>query len=229
MIINTNFFITADIAIPLVGSNTPIETGNQNDLQWYIDVYEREVLIKGLGRQLYELFIAEIQQDQNDANYGNLIPGASQRFTDLLDGLTYMDGDENRYWNGLRFTIATSNQTALRSLVAYYIYYRYVNDRVSNLTNLGVVSEMAKNANLTDPTPKMSEAWRNFFRMYQGEYHYNDSPYGNRYYYNGFYVQDYSAYNRTGEVSLWRFLQDNSDIYPEWEFTPCEDVNQFNI
>lgn len=230
MIINTfDFFIRTDTKVPNVGISSPTDTGNQDLLQWYIDTYEPEVLIKGLGRELYDLFVAEFDVDRTSPTYGELLGGAPQRFINLLDGLTYTLNGEDFYWNGLRFRTdpSTNPQAALRSLIVYYVYYRYVNDNVDNLTNLGVAVEDVKNANITDPTRLMVFVWRKFFDLYQRGYY--TGRYGYRCNYNGFPVIDYTGYNNTREVSLWKFLNDNRDTYPEWRFTACENINEFGI
>lgn len=230
MIINTfDFFITTDTKVPNVGTNSDTATGNQSLLQWYIDTYEPEVLIKGLGRDLYELFIANFEVDRTNVEYGNLSGGSPPRFIDLLDGLTYTINGENRYWNGLRFRTdpSTNPQAALRSLLIYYVYYKYLNDNVDSLTDLGVAIEAVKNADIVDPTRLMVFVWREFIKMYGGITDRHVSRYGGHFI-NGFFVQDFSSDN-TGEVSLFQYLNDNKDVYPEWEFTACQNINQFGI
>ncbi len=230
MIINTfDYFITTDTIVPLVGTSSDIDTGNQNPLQWYIDIYEPEVLIKGLGRSLYQLFIAEFDADRDSPTYGDLLGGAPQRFTDLLDGLVYQVGGEDFYWNGLRFRIdpSTNPLSPLRSLIAYYVYYKYVNDNVENLTNLGVAIESVKNATIVDPTKLMVDTWRQFIHLYGEGFHNTGRHHG--FNVNGFWVTDFTGLDNTHEVSLFRFLSDNITVYPEWRFTACANINQFGI
>lgn len=221
MIINTSYFIN-ELAIPNIGANTPIETGNQTRLQRCIDVYEREVLIYGLGRQLYEEFISNIDQNPLSVDYGNLILGANVIWERLLLGYTYTIGSTDYYWNGLRYTIETSANIIYKSLIAYYVYAKYVEQNVSNLTDLGVVAENAKNADLVSPSPKIVYAWREFYKMYgTNEWNYNRlfaSP-----------VYELLNVTNTGEVSLFKFLIDNRSDYSTWRFTQLDNKNSFGI
>ena len=223
MIINTRYFVN-DIHIPNIGDNTPIETGNQNRAQWFIDVYEREALIFGLGRQLYEEFISNIEQNPLNVNYGNLLAGADVIWERLLNGYTYTIGSRQYYWNGLRYTINNSSNTVYKSLLAYYVYYRYVENNVSNLTDLGVAAENVKNADLVSPAPKMVFAWREFHKMYGV----NTENYNRRFSYPIYYPGELNVYG-TGEVSLYKFLRDNRSDYPTWQFTNLENKNSFGL
>lgn len=221
MIINNhNYFTTNDINIPNVGENTPIETGNQNHLQWYIDVYERELLIMALGRQLYQDFITNIVQDPSDPSYGDPIPAADPVWINLLTGTTYTQNSATHYWNGLRYTITLGSRVQHQSLIAHYIYYKYLKDNTTNLTNLGVATENIKNATQTDPTPKMIKAYRTFYNQYGGEH----NPYVNPYPHHPNYT-----FTNSRQVTLYHFLSHHTQDYPNWQFTHLENQNQFNI
>lgn len=122
----------------------------QNDLQLFIDIYERKLLINALGIDLYEELEAELPNP------------TSQKWIDLLDGKTYSINGKSYRWDGLK---GNNNQ----SLIAFYVYCQYLRNDASIYTTSGVKKVDSANAMNYDPTPKYIDNYNRFIESYQGD------------------------------------------------------------
>jgi|ERR1035437_1176376 hypothetical protein len=197
--IDSTYFI-GEINIPQASTSA--------DLTQAIGHYEKEILIQLLGYKLYSLLIADLS---------NGIP-QSQIYIDLVDGAEFTHSfrgqDITLKWEGLK-------NTSLQSLIAYYVFYKYVERDVTRLYGSGV--SMAPSGNewqRVSPINKLIAAWERMRELY-GKV---DSEYRQRSSLDiGFPLisnSDPSAYN---------FLYANKDDYPDWIFTPQWNINQFGI
>lgn len=109
-------------------------------IQGYIDRFEREILIKGLGPALYNIVKTSFTGDalNNDAE---------QRIKDLVNGTTYEQDGISVTWEGLK------------SLSVPYVFFWYWNqlDHIKR-----------DNDEKIEPAPKAVNAYRAFFEKYQG-------------------------------------------------------------
>lgn len=208
MIINSSYFV-GDIYLSQVGLNASMHVNNNERLQSFIDKYEPKILIKALGRRLYNEFISNLQED------GTVKTDADQKWNDLLNGAEYEKGGVTYYWRGL----VDDN----KSLIAYYVYYHYVNENIEQQTTLGTVKADAKNSSSASAIPTVVEAWRNLYDWYMGDNQFTPQVY----YHRGFYVEDWYSGNNSKEVSLYKFLSDNA--YDNWFFSPIENKNTWGL
>lgn len=214
-------YFTGDLFIPNIGKNKSSVVSSNTDFQYYIDQFEREILIKALGVRLYNEFISNIDTDPQSPNYGNVDPSADQQWKDLLNGSTYSD----KVWRGLRYEVGTRKL----SLMAYYVFYKYLEEKHIQRTTLGVVKADAENANVVNPSFVMEKAWRAMYEWYGKGYRCccdYDYFFG-LYYYDDCCCDD-KDYKREF-VDLYTFLNDNRSLYPNWVFTTIKNKNRFGL
>jgi len=199
-LINSSYFQKGDLYIP---NNTDINVGdvgitNQTDLDFYIVEYERELLLNALGIVLYEEYLVALQNL-------NKVP---KRWTDLIDGVTYTNPSSVvKRWEGLR----GANK---QSLVASFVYTKYLRNYNETFATTGVVRNDSKNATNYDATPKYIKAYNKFLRQYQADNLPNPITYVNRFGTNG--LDWYGSEDTT--VSLYQFLTDSNNeksIFPD--------------
>jgi len=201
MIIDETYFIF-DINVP---QNFP-------NIQYYIDRYEKEILVKGLGYQLYKDFTEGLAQETID-----------QKWLDLRDGKDYEIDGVLVHWNGL------ANEEK-KSLIAYYVYYWIRRNSVSVMGNNGgqMINDF-ENAGNTDSLLQQSIAWNEMLELYGvvPEINYNViDNLGNKF----FIPNNTTAI--TYEPTLFNFLaysNRNETVYHNWVFTPLEAINSWVI
>ena len=214
-LINSSYFEKGDLYIP---NNTDINVGdvgitNQTDLDFYIVEYERELLINALGIVLYEEYLVAIHN----------LNQADQKWTDLIDGVTYTNPSSVvKRWEGLR----GANK---QSLVASFVYTKYLRNYNETFATTGVVRNDSKNATNYDATPKYIKAYNKFLRQYQADNLPNPITYVNRFGTNG--LDWYGSEDTT--VSLYQFLTDSNNLdstsFPDFTFKFYAEQNSFGI
>lgn len=103
----------------------------------FIVEFERDILIKILGLQMYNAFISGLAESV-----------VQQRWQDLLYGAEY-NGKE---WIG--FT-----NSRKKSLIANYVYYWYTRDQATQTTGVGEAATKTENAVRVCPAGKQVRAW----------------------------------------------------------------------
>lgn len=190
-IINTSYFIQ-DIAIPNMDRNP-------NGFNTAIDRYEKEVLISLLGYRLYTSFIAGINEKTPD-----------QKWLDLRDGKDFSFELSSRTvytrWNGFK------NVDKI-SLIAYYVYYKYRYNLLTQVAGIGDVIGKSENSDKVSDIPKLVEAWNTMIDLY--------GPTKN---FNG---EEYLTYN--DYPSAYNFLNAHRETYENWEFHPLKYINRFGL
>lgn len=160
-----------------------------------ISRYEKEILISLLGYKTYKAMIAAPAVEP----YKSLIEGAEFEMT--FDGITQL-----QKWIGFK-------NTDKKSLVAYYVYYKYQERIFSNPSGIGNIKQKAENADTTTPIYKMVNAWNNMIDLY------GYVPCENM-------IQpDGTIYNNS--ASAFNYLSVNIDLFPDWIFTPLKPINSF--
>jgi hypothetical protein len=217
-LINSSYFQKGDLYIP---NNTDINVGdvgitNQTDLDFYIVEYERELLLNALGIVLYESLQIQLAKlpfavDTDPPS----LETAPQRWIDLVEGVTYTNPSSVvKRWEGLR----GANK---QSLVASFVYTKYLRNYNETFATTGVVRNDSKNATNYDATPKYIKAYNKFLRQYQADNLPNPITYVNRFGTNG--LDWYGSEDTT--VSLYQFLTDSNSeksIFPDPEILPLE-------
>lgn len=127
-----------------------------------------------------------------------------QRWADLLNGVEYDVSDITYRWQGLRQT------SLLLSPIANYVYYQYRKDTETRTGNTGENKPKAQNADSISPINKLVWAWNDMVDVV-----------GN-------------VYNLALPQTLYHFLENNTDTYPEWIDTHIDSqfftkVNAFGI
>lgn len=185
------------------------QAASDTRLSQAITQYEKEILISLLGYELY----AALQDD--------LVEGVpqTQKYKDLVDGKVYtQEYNGNEYtikWNGLA-------NTEKLSLIAYFVYYKYVERENTPLTGTGIsITPAGKDWQRVSPVNKLCDVWERMRALYgimPLEYKGRRSILGTD-------LPD--AFD--AEPSAYNFLLTNIDDYPEWVFTPIWNINKFGI
>lgn len=141
-LIDSTYFI-GEISLP--GS---VLTGDYADITPYIVKYEREALIELLGYTLYKELKAEIDEASYTTKWDRLVNGHEYE-------IDYLGDTHLVKWNGLL-------NSELVSLLAYYIYYKYVSFHATHTSGIGEILAMTENGSKTSPSKKMVNAWNRF-------------------------------------------------------------------
>lgn len=210
-LIDTSYFIR-DISIPNIDSAP-------NSVQGYIDMYEKEVLIKLLGYDLYKDFMAGLDEDPIPSKWINLRDGAD--FSFKFDGHTV-----STRWEGL------INESK-RSLIAYYVYYKIRVDSVVNTSGIGDVVANAENSKKVSDVPNLVNAWNKMVKLYGYVQDRTRRLVGYEYAYPHAYQtfdrdsDTYLTYN--DEPSAYNFLNAYRSVYSNWVFEPIKYMNSWDL
>lgn len=201
MITPTNIFFKDPVKIPNLEA-APNGADKVADFESFKKIEEEEILIDGLGFELYELLETYISSNTTDA-----------RFDELLKGKTYTSNGITVRWEGLEGY----------SFLPYYIRYQWLRDSQSILTTMGMQRPEAVNSSPLSGIREESKMYRKFFKKYQGE---DSLPrvVQTRF---GSYVDYYGTVNT--RRSLCQFLEDNKTDYPEAVFTHKENINVYGV
>lgn len=147
-LIDSTYFV-GEIALP-----AQVLTGDFADISPYIVKFEREALIELIGYTLYKQLLEAIAAGAPD--YGH------ERWKRLITGheyeITYLGDTHLVKWNGLI-------NTEKVSLLAYYIFNKYVRYHVTHTSGFGELIQNAENAVKTSPAARMVNAWNRFIDL----------------------------------------------------------------
>ena len=150
-LIDSTYFVK-DINVP---------SSTYSDLDNYITRYEKEILQKLLGYELWKLVAA--------------YDGTAGVITDFVEGKEYTNsaGDLDK-WNGI-------TNTDLVSLVAYYVFYHWVRDKETTTGTNGTLQLVSENSLGASPAQRLHGAWVNLRDLYDKAYdflseHMDDYP-----------------------------------------------------
>lgn len=214
MIIDVSYFYNGELAIPNIKTLASISDNlpkSNDDVTAIINRYERELLVNALGFENYTELSTQFEGVE-------LKTDALEKWTDLVNGKTYINNGVTYRWDGLR------QHDVKESLVAYYVYYHYLYKDAARYTGTGMQREQGKGSNEVDPMPKLVDVWRQFIDKYQGVNNTHPTLITTNY---GFGV-DWLGSNRGSFVSLYQFLVDN-DEYGDYEFKAYGNLNKFGI
>jgi hypothetical protein len=156
-----------------------LPNGENSNLADILDKYEKELLIKLFG---YELAKEILEYNESSS---------PQRIKDIVEGKEYTVSCSGRNqlikWNGL------INDEKV-SLLAYYNYYWWHRNKVTQSANVGEVIPQQQHSDVASPALTASGAWHRMRELY------------------GFCGQDEL------EPSAFNFMTEFSDDYPEWIF-----------
>lgn len=217
LIVTRDFFSSGEL---FIDHSTPdvndAVQGISDELESDIEQYEREALVNTLGYPLFKLFSSQLDITQDNG----LILGADAKWDELLNGLEYIFDGKTVNWRGLRFHdevgVLFKDSKRKQSLLAYFIYYFYVQKENVKLTASGAHKIKSANSENTDIVDKAVRAWREFYRLTVGSFG-EVRTLVNR---SGMFGIDYFGSNSV-DRSLFQFLADQSILdetkYPDWE------------
>ena len=195
-----------DINAKPIGSPTV-----QSELDFFIEEYERELLLNALGVNLYN----ELQSE--------LPTPSTQKWIDLIDGKDYAINGKTKRWNGLK-------GVNMQSLIAFFVYCQYLRNDNSTYLTTGISQTTARNAERSDPNVKYVKSWNKFLDQYQGGLNssYPTVIVNNR----GMVGLDYYG-NQNVESSLFEYLTEQNELdntsFPDFEFKIYETYNTMGI
>lgn len=212
-IIDESYFIK-EIIIP---NESEIDvSGSCVSFAIWIDQEVRLCLQNALGFTLFNDLDSQITD-------GVLNNGADQKWQDLVNGKTYTKNGKTYRWEGLKFTKGTFKG----SLLAYYVYCKWLEFQLSQMTGFGENRGQAVNSMSANSTHRYVTIWNTFVKMYQGE-NSTDNTYKLTFI-NGVPFYDYFNNNESGYVSLVDYLLDNEDDYPDAAVMRYEYLNTFGL
>lgn len=189
------------IAQPSITSNTPDNVDAVTDCIKHV---EKDLLLNALGVTIYADLQAALP----------ITDGSVQKWKDLVNGVTY----DGKMWDGLKDE---------KSLIAYAVYYNFLDENSSFWTTLGVEKPKAENSQSVNPAYKLATAWQKFLKKYQNGLCIEPL----RYKTTGATFTDYYGNNEDVNVSLYQYLRDNKEVYG-WEdsnFKYYEQRNSFGL
>lgn len=214
-ITDSTYYITGKKSIPN-NNNLNAEIAGvpsvASKIDEFIVKYERELLIGFLGITLYN----ELNTALAD------LPSADIKWQNLVNGVEYVKEGETYRFDGLRGFDKDS-------LVAFYVFCKYMENDESYYSTTGVVKSKAQNSDSFSPTRKYLDAWYMFLGKYQNEvavydysiiYNYNGYPVG---------VDYYNQVFKNKLVTLETYLKDHESDFEGYEFTRYEGSNSLGI
>ena len=120
--------------------------------------------------------------------------------------------------------------TSKKSLIAYYVYCQYRNQKETFFSGVGQSRSQSENSLPADMQPSVAAIWMRFIQMY-GKIPYTNV---NSLYAKYPYMTKDNQQPDPSEVfdtfpSAYNFLLANITTYPEWRFTPIYGTNEFGI
>lgn len=186
-LVDPTYFVR-DIALP---------SGKYDNIQDYIDRYENEIIMELFGYSLGSLIL-------------DYDPGTSeQRIKDIVEGKEYNTTQYDGYYpNGGEITVKWNGllNEEKKSLIAYYVYCRFLEENISHVTGVGGGKSALENAERGGLAPKYVKAQNKMMELYGDFYELNKYP-----------------------ESCFNFMYEHKETYPEWVFTEKEKVNRFGI
>lgn len=115
----------------------------------FVTKFQKEILIKLLGYDLYLAFVAGLLEEPIKA-----------KWTDLKNGSTYQIDSVNKQNPGVK------------DIVLYYIYCKWLSTHFEQLTGLGVIQSNSDNATIISPENKITTGWNNMLNYYYMVYNF---------------------------------------------------------
>lgn len=219
-IIDTSYFIRE---IKVAGLQE-LRSEEVDNLDLFIDEKARLLLHEALGFNLFNEFDSQVVNGKLRTS-----TPPDERWSNLVNGVTYTIGDEQLRWQGL-----TCIQGAFKkSVIAYFAFCSFLEDHVSQLTTMGEVRGNSKNASKVNSGQRYVKIWNKFIDMYQGDYSgcHQGIITPNFFVRRGvpFYDYSYGSVQSSGFVSLLRFLSDNNEDYPDASLKLYDYRNQLGV
>lgn len=214
--------------IPNAEDITPQPVGSpmvDNVVLDFLNKYDRELTLNALGVTLHDALTLALDD----------LPGADQKWKDLVTGRNYtIDGIVYR-WDGLRGYLKAS-------LVSFYVYSKYLRSDEITYTMTGMLRNESDKALLAIYRNKDVIAWTMFLQQYQGDLYYQYRNYYNYHYHSSkrylTYDESVALYNshvfeKSVQASLFQYLNDANTLdptaFPDFQFKLYPPRNRFGI
>ena len=195
MLINASYFVN-ELLIPNLSDYD--ESYNINGL---IQDCSHSFLESFLGREIYKELVSNLNAEQTA-----LKPNAAEKWDNLVNGCDYEYQGQTRYFKGLIY----KRGTIPKSLLAQYVYIKYIEQNTTQLTPTGDVRPDSQNAVNVNSSQRYANAWNNFLKSVRGDL----SGFGcNKYYHNGVLVIDHYNSLKSDTPSLMQYLKEREDVY----------------
>lgn len=195
-LIDTTYF-TGPINIP---ANVIGDVVDNSEIEGFITRYEREILIKLFGYEIYKLIAA----------YNSNTPeNTPQRIRDIIEGKEFELSGREYKWNGL------INDEKV-SIIAYYVYVMYMRDAQTHTSTTGENEPNYEFASKVHAGQKISYAWSKMSELI-GEVPFDITIYTQIYNLNEYYS------------SLFFFMSNFYSTYPDWLWSEIGTVNNFDL
>ncbi len=220
-IIDSSYFEQGELLIPNARNLDAGKTGGLNKprIDEFILKYERELLMDALGITLYDALIVILKAN-------TLEEAGNEHWLALVNGENYVVDSKTVRFDGLK---GFNKQ----SLVASYVFCRYLRDHDVTYTTAGTVRDTAKNSTSVTATPKYVNVWNGFIKQYQGRHDGTlaDTP---RIIRNPAGLIGLTFFNSDGvQRSLYQYLFDINDAddtkFTDFEFRFRRPVNSMGI
>jgi hypothetical protein len=143
MITRTSHFV-GELRIPNLEGVAPLDLGNSEELNMFINKYEPKILIKLLGFELYKEMLTVI-----DPTTGDVISGSDEKWFSLVDG--------------------KDDYLGLRPILSNYIFAKFIKNDDSHYGGVGVVKEKSKGAENYSSRSKYINAYREYYELAVGK------------------------------------------------------------
>lgn len=209
-IIDESYFIK-ELRIP---NTNEIDVSDSADpfITW-IDKEARQCLQLALGYKLFK----ELDDNITD---GVLDTDAPQKWLNLVNGKDYTKDSKEYNWKGLKFIEGTFKG----SLLAYYVYCKWLEFQLSYMSGMGETRGEAVNSMVANSTHRYVALWNTFVEMYQSK----STQTATITLRNGIPFYDY--FGELGSyVSLIEFLDHHEEDYPNADKREFKFLNTFGI
>jgi len=170
-------------------------TGDYANISQFIAKYEPIALRDLLGPTLAADLQSEIGAEEYSTKWDRLVNG----HTYTVD---FMGDSHTVEWNGLI-------NTDKISMLAYFIYFKYVGFHVTHTSRVGEVLLQSENANRHSVNMKLVNAWNEYIRLRGSVSDYDIEP---------------TAYNL-----IKKYENDDTNPYDKWVFTELARMNIMGI
>jgi len=184
----------------------------KSELDYSIDEYERDLLVGFLGYALYK----ELDTALDD------LPNADVKWQNLVEGVEYVKDSITYRFDGLR----GFNRD---SLVAYYVFCKYMENDESYYSTTGTIKSDASGANSFNPTAKYLDAWYIFLEKYQNEVGLDEHRYITDGYGNVVGIDYYNQQTTKTIVTLETYMKDHEADFEGYQFTRYAGANMLGL
>ena len=135
----------------------------QSRINWFINQYEIKMLREWMGEDMYRDFMDAL--GLNGSGFDNVTDGQANEGMDpwwaqLLNGVEYVGLDERKHkWKGI-VCLQDDYNTSKTAPSAYFVYYWYMRDAVTQTTGNGEIFKQAENGIIISPRQKVVTAWQ---------------------------------------------------------------------